>query len=149
MNCLLRSVNRSVLANARRHTLARPFAIFACVTLIANLLGFSGCASPVAPNGAHVPVRRDARIEMINLSDCDWRITVASPDGREIRALRLPAGEKLSFELAGGTYAITQTALSGFAGPSATRRFPAQLESGEIYRWQLATLLTLPAEIGP
>lgn len=101
-----------------------------------------GCATPAQNLGAMPVGARPARIELVNLSDCDWDLAVATPDGSKVRTARLPARETLRLELPGGDYEITQTALSGLSGADATRRFPAHLESGDSYRWRLATLLT-------
>ena len=128
-------------------TFARP-----CVTLfvvIAVLVAASGCATPASLPPAAPATERVAQVELVNLSDCDWRVAVALPDGRVTRALLLPARETSRVELPGGDYEITQTALSGIAGANATRHFPARLDSGESYRWRLATLLAAPTGNAP
>ena len=125
----------------------RPFAR-PCVTLLVAftlLVATFGCAGPATT--APVPTGpRIARVELVNLSECDWRITLVSTDGRETSPPRLPAHATLRLEIPGGDYTITQTALNG---PAAVRRFPAHLEPGESYRWRLATLLTGQAGAAP
>jgi hypothetical protein len=69
--------------------------------------------------------------------------------GQEQRTVLLPARETARLELAGGDYAITQTALSGLAGSETVRRFEAHLEAGEVYRWRLVTLFTATSAPAP
>ena len=119
----------------RRATLA------ACAILLVAVVGAAGCASPV-PAPAPIPIARLARVDLVNLSECDWRVTVARPTGGEERTVLLPARATTHLELAGGDYAITQTALAGLAGPESTRQFNTHLDPGEAYRWRLVTLFT-------
>ena len=115
---------------------------------LATLVFAPGCTAP-AENPAAAPPLRVARVELVNLSDCDWNISISSPRGPDAHAVRLPARETLRVDLPGGDYEITQTALNGIAGPAATRHFPAHLAAGESYRWRHATLLAVPPEAGP
>jgi len=121
-------------------TSVRPSVTFSIV--FAAFAFVPGCATSAQSPTATPAGARPARIELVNLSDCDWSVAVTMPDGGNARTTRLPARETLRLELPGGDYQITQTALTGLTGADATRRFPAHLESGESYRWRLATLLT-------
>jgi hypothetical protein len=116
-----------------------------CVTLFgvfAILALTSGCVTPAQSLPPAQAVASVARVEVVNLSDCDWHIAIALPDGREIRTADLLAHDALRLAVPSGDFAITQTALNGVAGPAAVRHFPAHLEPGASYRWRLATLLT-------
>lgn len=81
----------------------------------------------------------------MNLSECEWRVTIATLAGVRQRTVNLFARETAHLELPGGDYAITQTALAGIAGPELTRQFSARLDADESYRWRLATLFTATA----
>ena len=106
-----------------------------------------GCAT--APPVSAPPVSRTAQLELVNLSESEWRVAVATPDGRVARTLPIAARATLRAEFPGGTYQITQTALTAVAGPGATREFSLRLEPGETYRWRLATLLATPTDDRP
>jgi hypothetical protein len=120
----------------RRATLA------ACALLLVAVVGAAGCASPPP---APIAAARPARVELVNLSECDWRVTFATAAGRGPRTMVVAARETARLELAGGDYAITQTALAGLVGPETSRQFSAHLAAGEAYRWRLLTLLSATA----
>jgi hypothetical protein len=79
---------------------------------------------------------------IVNLSDCEWRITLTLAGGGPAHVLHLSARESQETDLAGGAYGIEQTALNGSTGLESTRRFTVRLEPGQTYRWRLATLLS-------
>ncbi len=124
----------------RRATLA------ACALLLVAVVGAAGCAGP-AP--APMVAARPARVELVNLSECDWRVTFATAAGREPCTMVVTSRETARLELAGGDYTISQTALSGLAGPEASRQFSAHLAAGEAYRWRLVTLLSATSLSSP
>ena len=122
-------------------TFARPCATTLLV-VCAVLVAAPGCAKHTQGSASPAAARRIARVEIVNLSDYDWRLAVVSTEGREVAASRLVARGTLRLEVPGGDYEIEQTALTGISGPGATRRFSTRLDAGENYRWRLATLLT-------
>ncbi len=119
---------------------------FVTAALLVTLEITGGCASPAAPVAP--AISRASRIELVNVSECDWRIAVAAAGSGE-RILLVGAHETQRLEFAGGDYTITQTALSGLAGAELTRQFSARLAPGEVYRWRLATLIAAPAGVRP
>jgi len=103
------------------------------------VLGLSGCASAPATDRS---VPATVRLAVDNRTDYTWQIVVAPTGGGAPQTARVPPRGTFELALAGGDYAITQTMLmAGGASPS-TRRLTAHFESGESYRWPLATLLS-------
>ena len=102
----------------------------------------AGCATipPVAPSG---PVAAaGARLAIVNLTNYEWHIVIASTTGREYYDAPVPARGSLNLDLAGGDYVIEQAVTSGGAASEMSRRIPARLEAGRVYRWRLDTLLS-------
>jgi hypothetical protein len=110
---------------------------------ICILLFVSGCGS--VPQPAVAPAR-EVHLVVANLSDFAWQITFAPRAGGAVRVLHLAARESQRIDLAGGTYSIEQIALNESGAADSTRRFAVNLESGQTYRWRLATLLSGEAE---
>ena len=130
----------------------RTFACPCVTTLLvvcAVLVAASGCAKKAPVAASLRAAKRTTKVEVVNLSDYDWRLAVVSKEGREVAASRLVARGTLRLEVPGGDYEIEQTAINGTFGPGATRRFSAHLETGESYRWRLATLLAAPTGAAP
>jgi hypothetical protein len=102
----------------------------------------SGCAGPGAPRSA--AQIRAAHLEIINLTPYRWRLAFSSGDGakthielinpRATRTLLLPQG---------GTYVVEQAIHEPNGDAPVPRRFSTELELGERYTWELATLLTI------
>jgi len=109
-------------------------------TFLIGCLLLSGCSSPagVAEKGASPPVH----LVVINLTDYRWRITIVHPPALPTADFQVNARESQSIDLAGGDYIIRQTVLSPGAASELSRELPAKFESGESYRWKLATLLS-------
>jgi hypothetical protein len=126
------------------HGTARRALLAACTTLLGSLVAAGGCASPAIP--AAIPLPPTARIELVNRCDGAWRVRFAAPAGQPVRVIDVPARTTVRVDLAGGDYAITQTALSGLADAAATRRLSAHLGAGEAYRWQLVTLFSAASD---
>jgi hypothetical protein len=115
----------------------------ACGLLAAGLLVVPGCQSMPPPRAAE---QRPAVLMIENLGNCAWRISAVSA-GNPIHKVSVPLGETVRFELAPGTYEITQEALAGFTADESVRHFVMTLAAGETYHWQLATLVTVPGEL--
>ncbi len=98
-----------------------------------------------APTPVVRPALHIAHVELVNLSECDWRVTLASSVGPDARSVSLPARETAHLELASGDYTITQTALTGLSGSESTRQIHAHFATGETYRWRLVTLFSATA----
>jgi hypothetical protein len=130
------------------HRFARRATLVARATLLAVGVGIGGCATP-APTIPSRAASRPARVELVNLSDCDWRVSLTLAGGQAPRTVLLPARETARLEVAGGDYVITQTALSGLAETEASRRFETHLEYGEGYRWRLVTLFSATSAPAP
>lgn len=107
------------------------------------LLG--GCASPtpIAENSASRP----AHLVVMNLTDYRWRIMIARRPAAPATEFEVGARESRSVDLASGEYTIRQTVLSEGAAKELSRELPAKFESGESYRWRLATLLSQAPEV--
>lgn len=99
-----------------------------------------GCSSPpvVSEKVASPP----AHLAVVNLTDYRWRITIVHSSAPPTADFQVAARESQSIDLAGGDYIIKQTVLSPDAASELSRELPAKLESGESYRWKLATLLS-------
>jgi len=83
-----------------------------------------------------------AHLVVINLTDYRWHITIAHSPASPTADFQVDARESQSIDLAGGDYIIRQTVLSPGAASELSRELPAKFESGESYRWKLATLLS-------
>ena len=83
-----------------------------------------------------------AHLVVINLTDYEWHITIARASGEPAADFRLEPRASFTVDLAGGDYAIEQTALTNGAAAELSRKIPAKLESGQTYRWRLVTLLS-------
>jgi hypothetical protein len=107
-------------------------------------LFLAGCSAP-----SPAPLSREstpAHLTIINQTDYEWRIVIARSSGELAHDSRLQSRASLTVDLAGGDYVIEQTVLSENASPGLSRKISARLDSGQAYRWRLATLLSEPAD---
>jgi hypothetical protein len=109
------------------------------------LLGGCGSPAPISKNTERQP----AHLVVMNLTDYRWRITIARLPAPPTADFQVEARESRSIDLAGGEYTIRQTVLSEGAASELSRELPAKFESGENYRWRLATLLSEAADPAP
>lgn len=101
-------------------------------------LALVGCAT--SPGVVALPAPAAARLAVVNLTPHVWRIAVSATTGGEPRVLQVEGGASVELQLSGGEYRIEQTLLSASGPNEMTRRFPATFETGQAYRWPLATL---------
>jgi hypothetical protein len=99
-----------------------------------------GCAAPeLAPVKAPPP---PAHLVVINQTDYEWRLVINRPPGDSMMDIRVLARASQTIDLAGGDYVIEQTMLPKTNAPELSREISSRLESGQTYRWRLATLLS-------
>jgi len=110
---------------------------------LAGSLFWAGCTKSAPPSG---PAPSPAHLTVINLTDYEWRIVVSRPTGAFHKDARLQRRATVTLEVPGGDYVVEQIALVESTGPDLTRIFPIKLESGQTYRWPIATLLSDAAE---
>ncbi len=103
-------------------------------------LFLASCAAPVTPV-VEAP-RSPAHLVVINQTDYEWHMIIGHESGPPVRDFRLQARASLTVDLPAGDYSIEQTALSENATPELSRKISSRLESGQTYRWRLATLLS-------
>lgn len=87
-----------------------------------------------------------ARLNVLNVSDCEWLVVITPATGGEKRTCKLPLAKSLDLELTAGDYEVEQTMVIANPGPDSMRRFSMHLAAGENYRWRLVTLLSATSE---
>jgi len=121
------------------HRFTPGFGVLGWILLSGGWL-LAGCTAPlpVAKSNA-LP---SARFVVINLTDYRWHIAVTRPPATVVADFQVEGRESRSIDIAGGEYTIKQTSLAMGAASGLDREIPAKFESGETYRWKLATLLS-------
>jgi len=89
--------------------------------------------------------RAPAHLVVINQTDYEWRMVISRALGETAQDFRLPARGSHTVDLPAGDYVIEQAALTENAAPELSRKISSRMESGETYRWRLATLLSEPS----
>ena len=115
------------------------FFSLAILATLAEAFLFSGCAAPapIAP-----PASPPAHLIVVNETDYLWHLVIIRPGGGSAYDSQLQPRATVSLDLAGGDYVIEQSAISENAATELTRKIPANLQSGQTYRWRLVTLLS-------
>ena len=103
------------------------------------LLLAAGCNTVPKPSAEAGPT---GHLVIVNLSDCEWQISISPMAGGETHTLHLAVRALQAIDLSPGDYVIEQTALVVDAGPDSARRFKTRIDVGQTYRWRLATLLS-------
>jgi hypothetical protein len=86
--------------------------------------------------------KQSVRLNVLNVSHCEWRVVITPMAGGDTRTLKLRLDQAIDVELPPGDYEVEQTMLGADTVAEAARRFPMKLVAGENYRWRLVTLLS-------
>lgn len=106
------------------------------------LLAAAGCSSGITPPPAPAPTPTPARLLVVNQTNYEWHLVIASTAGPErVESTVLPR-DTVRIALAGGDYLIGQSTTAGRAAAGLAREIPAHLAAGQTYRWRLDTLLS-------
>lgn len=126
----------------RRLTLA-----LLCLAGLVGLFFMIRCRQAVPSAASRVlDPRQIAHLNILNVSQCDWRIVVTPSRSGDKHTWELSLAQSLDVDLAAGDYDVEQVMMGVNNGPDSTRRFPMLLVVGGNYRWRLVTLLSDSAE---
>jgi hypothetical protein len=132
----------------RAPSLGRLTLALLCLAGLVGLFLVMRCRrDPNDVTGSATSPKQIVHLNVLNVSNCEWRVVIAPMAGGDKRTLKLPLGKSLEVELAAGEYEVEQMMAIADAGPDATRRFSMKLDAGEHYRWRLVTLLSDSAEV--
>lgn len=109
--------------------------------LAAMLPGLCGGGCDRAPSD-HAGLRRGATVQVVNLSDYEWVVTLRQAGNQRSRTARLAPRARQTVVVPGGDYLVEQVAAGGELAAVGPRRFSTRLEAGETYRWPVTTLLS-------
>jgi len=108
--------------------------------VVVLVMALAGCAAPPSPPVSAPPP--PAHLVVINQTDYAWHMVIGRDSGPPVQDFQLQPRGSQTVDLPAGDYVIEQTALSENAEPGLSRKFSSRLESGQTYRWRLATLLS-------
>ncbi len=97
-----------------------------------------GCA-PAQRSGPENSAR-GAIVRIVNLSDCEWKITIRPTREGRSRTTRVPPHATPKVVVPAGDYQLEQSAVDLALVTPGPRRLSTPLAAGGHYEWQLATL---------